>query len=129
MRSFTIFCIGFLIIAVRYLALPDNQYKNGETLKITANLRQEPLRTGSLQKFDLMSLKITTWSYPEYHYGNRIEAIGVVKNQGIAFPEIKVLESKKSSLGSFLLIWRNRFEAIYRKTLPDLISLSMLFEA
>lgn len=66
-----------------------------------------------------MSLKITAWSYPEYHYGDRIEAVGVVKNQELAFPKISVLEGKKSSLGSFLLGWREKFEAVYKKTLPE----------
>jgi competence protein ComEC len=107
------------MIAVRYLALPTNDYRNGETLKITAILRQEPLRSGNLQKFDLMGLKITTWSYPEYHYGDRIEATGGIKNQELAFPEITVLEGKKSSLESCLLSWRTQFEAVYKKTLPE----------
>jgi competence protein ComEC len=99
--------------------LPVIQYKNGEKLKITASLRSEPQRIGNLQKFSLMGLKITTWSYPEYHYGDRIEAKGIVKNQELAFPEITVLEGKKSSLGSFLLGWRDKFEAVYKKTLPE----------
>lgn len=119
MRSFTIFCIGFIIIAIRYLALPKNDYQNNQTLKITAYLKQEPQRTGSLQKFDLMGIKIVTWAYPEYHYGDRIEAIGIVKNQELAFPEISILEGKKSSLRSFLLGWRTKFEAVYQKTLPE----------
>jgi competence protein ComEC len=119
LRSFTIFCIGFLIIAFRYLAIPAIQYRNGEKLKISASLRVEPRRTGNLQKFDLMGVKIVTWAYPEYHYGDRIEAIGVIKNQELAFPEITVIGGKKSSLGSFLLSWRTRFEAVYQKTLPE----------
>jgi competence protein ComEC len=118
-RFFTVFCIGFLIIAVRYLALPETQYKNGETLKITAALRSEPQRTGNLQKFDLMGIKIITWSYPEYHFSDRIEVLGMVKQQELVFPEITVLEGKKSSFGGFLLDWRTKFEAIYQKTLPE----------
>jgi competence protein ComEC len=104
---------------LRYLALPTIQYKNGEKLKISASLRSEPRRNGNLQKFDLMGVKIVTWAYPEYHYGDRIEAIGIIKNQELAFPEITVMGDKKRSLGGFLLGWRTKFEAIYQKTLPE----------
>jgi len=119
LRPFTIFCIVIIIIAVRYLAIPKSQYQNGETLKITATLRSEPQRTGNLQKFDLIGIKIITWSYPEYHFGDRIEVMGVIKQQGLAFPQITVLEGKKNSLGSFILGWRTHFESIYKKTLPE----------
>lgn len=83
-------------------------------------MRQEPKISGGLQKFSLVGIEIKTWKYPEYHYGDKLKVMGIVKENSLEFPEIREKETEKDK---GILFWihnlRTRIEKTYRKTLPE----------
>ncbi|MFZ5366540.1 MAG: ComEC/Rec2 family competence protein [Patescibacteria group bacterium] len=109
-----------LLFLLRLGTFLKPQFVSGTKIKITGTLHQEPKRTGGLQRFSLAGIKITTWRYLEYHYGDRLEAVGIVKENNLELPEIKK-EERRAERGVLFWIYRLRqkIEEIYRRTLPE----------
>jgi len=116
-----IFLFLFLIFLFfwRFLNLPKANFSPGQRIKIEATLRQEPKITGNLQKFSLAGIEITTFRFPEFHYGERLEVEGVVEKKNfLEFPEIRKIGEEKTILGLVYRL-RRKIEGIYRQSLPE----------
>jgi len=90
----------------------------GQKVKITARLVQEPRLTPTRQVFSLAGIKISTWRYPEYHFGEKLEVEGVIKQGGLVNPKIKKIEEAKGILGRISSLKR-RIEDVFCQALPE----------
>lgn len=120
------FWLGFLFIFVILFALRLKTnlrplFNSGTKLKITATLKNEPKKEQGLQTFILSGVKIKTWNFPEYHYGDRLEITGTIrKNNEILFPE-KIIIVKRENPGLLNLIvnLRKKIENRFQTFLPE----------
>ena len=68
-----------LLFWVRVQFIPRLDLKDGQLVCVTGTLAEEPQVLGNQQKFKLGQFEIWAKRYPEYHYGDWVEAIGKVK--------------------------------------------------
>ncbi len=87
---------------------------------MTGILREEPNVFGQRQVFSLAGLAVNTWRYPELHYGERIELVGVVK-EGNKIEEVKDVRilGRGENWRSGIIRLRRRIEELYRQFLPE----------
>jgi len=118
------------LLAFRLALLPQLSLKEGQKIKVTGVIGQEPLGTGSLQKFNLGKFEVTTNRWPEYGYGQKVEVIGKVKvkeyklynnynlykRYNLTFPEIKVLEeSHTKGINQIAIELRRKLRQIFNQ--------------
>ncbi|MDP3888828.1 MAG: ComEC/Rec2 family competence protein [bacterium] len=115
---FLSFLFLILIFVWRLAAFPQPHFVSGQKVKITSSLHQEPKTSGQTQNMTLGSLSVKTWRYPEFHYGDRLEIVGIIKNNALEFPEIKKLE-KGGGVFSGIYAFRSQIESLYRLVLPE----------
>ena len=96
---------------------------DGSQVRIRGWLKQEPaLLAGQSQQFSLQAIKIRTQRFPEYHYGDYLEIIGVARQNQLFYPEIKKNDAPGATrygLFAWLFKFRERVESIYNQTLPE----------
>lgn len=104
----------------RFFALRPQTFFPGTKLEIVSVLNSEPDVSGRTQRFEVAGLKIKTRRYPEYHYGDKLKILGVVKQyQTISFPIITKLEKTQSSLFTTRLFhFRLKLEEIINSNFP-----------
>ena len=109
--------------------------KEGQKIRIAATLESQPQFVGNSQTFFLEGIKIKTYRYPEYQWGDRLVVTGRVKiNNESRFyreyllegPEIErkdigILryEDIKSRLLRPIFSFKDRMVGIYRRSLPE----------
>lgn len=134
-----LFLIPFIILGAAYFIIFDkiNQSPDliyGEKIKLRGIISESEQRLNSQKIVLAGNIQITTGRYPEFEYGDLIEAEGVIKTipperrgyfekEGIAglmqFPQIAAISKGHGSLiKSSLLKVKRFFEASYKKVLP-----------
>jgi len=105
----------------RFRTFPRWEFPSGTKIRMEGVLREEPKIFGGLQKFKLQSITVTTWRYPEYHYGDKIVVTGIVKDGRLEFPEIENKEAgrAKGEVGTMIYELKRKIEEVYRRTLPE----------
>ena len=93
----------------------SSNYQNGQIIKITSRVLQEPVRYSFKQKIDLLGFYFYLPLYPEVNYGDAISVKGKVKNGELINTELISI----SSGNNFLFGFRKRLIGFYRKTLPE----------
>ena len=87
--------IAFLFLPFFYLRmqlLPKLNIKDGQLVKITGYLSDEPQVSGNRQSFKIGQFEIATERYPEFHYGEKIQATGKIREKYfLSYPEIEVV--------------------------------------
>jgi len=87
--------IAFLFLPFFYLRmqlLPKLNIKDGQLVKITGYLSDEPQVSGNRQNFKIGQFEIATERYPEFHYGEKIQATGKIREKYfLSYPEIEVV--------------------------------------
>lgn len=105
--------LGFLFIVLFLLRLqfvPKLNLKEGEFVRVTGTLSQEPQISGNRQTFKLNQIEVWTERYPEYHYSERLKITGKIKvvpprsdlggtKYLLSYPEITKIESKNDIKG------------------------------
>jgi len=71
----------FLLFFLRVKTFVKKTPLQGQKVRITARLSQEPKFTPSRQIFTLAGVRVSTWRYPEYHFGERLKVEGVVEGR------------------------------------------------
>jgi len=109
-----------LVFIVRLRMTTQSRFLPGTRIKITAVLKEEPKIVGQIQRFSLSGIKIKTWRYPEYHYGDGLELVGIInsKMEIEKIEEIRLTEKNKSFMG-LIFAFRRRIEEVYRRVLPE----------
>jgi len=107
---------GLLILTVfaRYFSTRVD-CSDGQKLRITGIVRQEPLRYTYSQKISLAGLKIYLPKFPEIYYGDKVVVNGVVR-QGELTDAFLVLKEEQQG---FLSGFRKSLVEFYQKTLPE----------
>lgn len=109
-----------LIFILRLATLSRPHFLSGTKMKITAALAEEPKIIGQTQTFSLLGIKIKTWRYPQYHYGDRLVVTGTIKESTLEFPEVELSKSEsKRGLFFGILNLRRKIEEVYKKSLPE----------
>ena len=98
----------------RLLSLQNN-YQDGQIIKITSRVLEEPVRYSFKQKIDLLGFNFYLPLYPEIFYGDVISVKGRVKKGELVNPELLAVYSGNS----FLLSFREKIIAFYREVLPE----------
>lgn len=90
-------------------------YQNGDKVRISAKVSQEPIRYDAIQSLNLAGLKIYLPVFPEIDYGDKVIIEGVVDGKKLKNPElIKVKENN-----NFLFLLRMQIINFYQKSLPE----------
>lgn len=108
----------FLLFLLRLKTFKRPEFVSGQKIRITARLSQEPKFIGSRQIFILAGVKVSTWRYPEYHFGERLRVEGVVKKDGLINPEIEKIGENRGILSSITSLKR-KIERVFRQSLPE----------
>jgi len=90
-------------------------YKEGQRVRISAILRQEPLRFSYYQKINLAGLKIYLPKFPEIYYGDELVVEGVIGKGELANA---VLIAKKEEVNVLSAIRKNII-AFFQKSLSE----------
>lgn len=118
---FLLACLLFFAFFWRWQTLDRPSFDSGTKIKVISTLREEPKIVGQSQRFTLSGIEIKTWRYPEFHYGDRLEALGLVKDGDLLeYPEISLTpEAQEKDWRFWLLSLRRRIEGIFRRVLPE----------
>lgn len=113
--------------------LPKN-LEDGQRIRITGMLEGQPQSIGNSQTFLLERIKIRTYRFPEYQWGDNLVVTGRIKIRESRFlreywleePEIekqdiKILRYKdiKSKVIGTIFTFKERVVGIYRRSLPE----------
>ena len=98
-------------------------YKNGDTVRITADVLSDPIRYSTSQGIKLAGLKIYLPPYQcdgvgacrGVSYGDRIVVEGVVNNGKLDNPKLIKISDGKTFLSGF----RNKIIDFYQQVLPE----------
>lgn len=113
MKIFFWFLVVCLVI-FRYFSVRPN-YKEGQKLKITGTLHEEPVRYSNYQKFNFANLEISLPLYPEINYGDKIVVSGVVNKDKL--DNATLVESELSR--GLIPTLRKNLISFYQKKLPE----------
>lgn len=109
-----IFLTLIIFVVFRYFSsLPS--YKNGDRLKITTTVLNEPIQYDKYQYLKIKGLKVYLPKYPEINYGDKLEIIGRVEDNYLKDVSFKVLDKEVGLLSNF----RNNLIYFYKSSLPE----------
>lgn len=109
-----IFLTLIIFVVFRYFSsLPS--YKNGDKIKITTTVLNEPIQYDKYQYLKVKGLKIYIPKYPEVNYGDKVEIIGRVEEDKLKDVSFEILEKEVGFLSDF----RNNLISFYKSTLPE----------
>lgn len=127
--------IIFLILSLFFLRcqfLPKSSLKDGQKVRITGFLSEEPQISGNGQILRLSQFEIRTKRYPEYHYGEKIEVVGKLKVKPISLPFlvfnrylieggsiVSVKSGDPKNIKGMAIGLRRRMLDIYKKAFPQ----------
>jgi len=114
MRYFFIWLFLVSLIVFRYFTSRP-VYNNGQKIRITSVVREEPTRYSLYQKISLAGLKVYLPNYPEIYYGEKVVVEGVV-NAGELIDPVLV---KKEPSRFFLYKLRAKIVEFYQRSLPE----------
>ena len=114
MKKYFIFFALSLLFIFRFLTTRPI-YKNGQKLKISAKVLQEPIRYSNYQSLSLAGFKISLPLFPEIHYGDNVVIEGFVNNKQLLKT---VLLEVKETTGIFYQL-RKRIIDFFQKSLPE----------
>jgi len=102
------------LVFFRYFSAQPH-YSNGQRLRITARVLEEPVQYGYSQSLSLRGLKIYLPLFPEISYGDKIVVEGEVQKGELINPKLIAVGENQN----FLLKLRLRLITFYRIVLPE----------
>lgn len=103
-----------LLVIFRFV-LTRPVYKNGQTVRTTSRVLQEPARYSFSQIISVAGLKVSLPLFPEIMYGDTVVVEGCVYNKELKNAKLQKLQTEKSSLYTF----RKKIIDFYQKSLPE----------
>lgn len=79
MLKFLFLAMTFSVFLWRLLVLPQLELKEGQLVRVSGTLSEEPQIIGNYQKLKMGQIEVWTERYPDYHYGDNLEVVGKVK--------------------------------------------------
>jgi len=80
-----------LLFWVRVQFLPKLDLRDGQKVRVTGTLSEEPQAAGNQQKFQLGQFEIVAKRYPEYHFGDSVAVTGKVQTRPLATDSFPLL--------------------------------------
>lgn len=131
-KTLFIFFAVFVIFLIRVQFLPKLDLKDGQLVKVTGVLSEEPQVLGNRQAFKIGQFEIWLDRWPEHHYGEEIEVVGKVKpltilklpiltlkTYLIGEAKIKVKTAAATSLMGKAISLRQKLRAIFRRCFQE----------
>ncbi|PIS08679.1 hypothetical protein COT75_05480 [Candidatus Beckwithbacteria bacterium CG10_big_fil_rev_8_21_14_0_10_34_10] len=118
----------FGLYIFRLKAVLDIPFKAGDEIRIKAVLQKEPVVKGDKQSFKLKGITIQTDRFPEVHFGDKLEAQGILKTPKgttflpsfyLSYPKVSIRGETKKSISFFLVNFKNSLEKIIFSHLPQ----------
>jgi len=113
MKNFFWLLLIFLVIFRFFSTRPT--YHNGDRLRLTAGIFQEPIQYSTSQYLKLSGLKIYLPLYPEISYGDQVSVEGIVDGGKLKNPKLVSIKESRGILFKF----RSKIIDFYRKVLPE----------
>jgi competence protein ComEC len=127
-----VLCSLFIVLFLLRLQFVQKlNLKDGDLIRVTDTLSQEPQISGHKQTFKLDQIEIWTERYPEYHYGERLKITGKIKvvlpkgrlgatKYLLSSPEITKIESKndKKGITGIAIDLRIKIREVFSQALP-----------
>lgn len=109
-----------LIIGIYFYRYQNTRpiYKEGDRIRITSRISEDPSIEGYQQKINIEGLKIYIDRFPEYSYGDYVSAEGIVA-KGISGFYLKDPKINKISEQGYFLTLREKVLSIYSAALPE----------
>jgi ComEC/Rec2-related protein len=118
--SLALAVIAFIIVfLIRYDTVRP-RYEEGQQVKISGVLQEEPQIYGDKQRINLANLQFYAQRFPEYHYGDKVEVVGTVqkKERGWGLKVKSASEVSANNANHFLLDFRQKVLDTFGNTLP-----------
>jgi len=113
-KSIAVIFFAGLIIGIRYQTSRP-RFVSGDRVKITAQVKSEPINYYNSQYLKLAGLKVYLPLYPTVAYGDRVVVEGVVDADKLTGPILKeVIEPK-----TVIYKTRSKLLEVYKKALPS----------
>ncbi len=113
LQYISLFVIILLIFLRFYSTRPV--YKNGDFVKITSKVYNEPIVYDREQYLKLQGLKIYLPKYPEISYGDTVVVIGQVSQDKLVSPELVEIQDR----GHMIYDLRQKLILFYKTSLPE----------
>lgn len=111
------FLILFTFICLLFFRFISTQpkYKNGDFVRITSKVYNEPLIFSDKQYLKLQGLKVYLPKYPEITYGDKVIVEGTVNNEKLIKPKLIKIDDSR------LMIYdlRQKLISFYKQNLPE----------
>ncbi|MDP3918030.1 MAG: ComEC/Rec2 family competence protein [Candidatus Woesebacteria bacterium] len=108
------FLVLIFIIFLRF-NLTKPIYKNGDFVKITSKVYNEPIVYDRQQYLKLQGLNFYLPKYPSVTYGDNVVVTGQINNNKLVSPKLVEIKSDKKGLYSF----RQKLINFYKSSLPE----------
>ena len=114
MSRLVVYLLIIPLIIFRYFSTKPS-FSEGQRLRISAKVLQEPAIYSFSQKVVLEGLKVYLPKYPEIHYGDRVVVEGVVSEKQLK--DVKLIKVEESK--NYLYNFRNKLISFFQKSLPE----------
>jgi len=108
------FLVIILLIFLRFYSTRP-VYKNGDLIRITSEVIQEPIVYDREQYIKLQGLKIYLPKYPEISYGDTVVVIGQVSQDKLVSPELVEIQDRRHMIYDL----RQKLIIFYKSSLPE----------
>lgn len=115
-------CFLFIVLLLlRFQSQSQLELQNGQLIRATGTLSAEPQAFAGAQRFSMGRILVKTSRYPEYHYGDRLEIKGKVKNNLLSYPEIKIIKNSPNSNGikGMAIALNQELKQLYNQYFPQ----------
>lgn len=127
--KFLFISLGLLLLAGRLALAPRLNLKEGQLVKVTGRLKEEPQVISGRQSFRLGQFLVTTDRYPRYHFRDELTISGKVKTAArwsvvetyrLSYPDIEAVEDKESvSVKGWAIGLGEKIIKVYQQALPS----------
>jgi len=114
MKQISVFLLIVFIIFLRYF-FEKPKFKNGQKIRITEKVLQEPSRFSNSQRFYLKNLKIYLPKYPQINYGDWVIVEGIVDNGKLT--NAVLINYKENE--NILYVFRKKILEFFKKNLSE----------
>jgi competence protein ComEC len=115
---FTLLFLLYLIMRLSF-GCQQSSFRTGQLVRVNGVLTEEPQVFDTYQRLRLAGFEFWTGRFPRYHYGERLEVVGRVKQKNLLdHPQIRLISSHNGFLIVRLALkLQNRLRGVYLKTL------------
>ena len=124
MKQYWLAVIFILLLFFRLQALPRLELQDGQLIRVSGILIEEPQISGNRQSFKVGKIQIWTDQFPERYYGDRVEIVGKVKKLTtgylLNYPKINITGTTNiTSIKGVAIKLKNNIRSLFQKYYPS----------